>query len=103
MSSRDYIGERIVIWPVYIDSTKSRSKGRKLPRELCIPNPRVDEIVEAAKLLGLDPIVEEKSYPREWWVYDKRVVVLKQGSKRETLKLIAEKVKELRSRKRKHT
>lgn len=100
MSSRDYIGERIVIWSVYFDSTKTRKQGRKLPLSLSIPNPKIEEIVEAAKLLGLDPIIEEKSYPREWWIYDKRIVVLKKGSKRETLKQIALKLKELRERKR---
>ncbi len=99
MSSRDYIGQRIVIWPVYFDSTKTRKQGRKLPRELSIPNPKVEEIVEAAKILGLDPMIEEKKYPKEWWIYDKRIVVFKKGSKRETLKQIAIKLKELRERK----
>lgn len=99
MSSRDYIGRRIVVWPVYFDSTKTRRQGRKLPRELSIPNPKVEEIVEAAKILGLNPIVEDKKYPKEWWIYNKRIVVFKKDSKRETLKQIAIKLKELRERK----
>ena len=96
MSSREYKNERIVLWPVYIDSTKSRGKGRKISREDCVPKPRVEEIVEAAEILGLDPIVEEKSYPRLWWEQDKRIIVLKKYSRQELYRRIARKIKEIR-------
>ncbi len=96
MSSREYKNERIVLWPAYIDSTKSRGKGRKISREDCVPKPRVEEIVEAAEILGLDPIVEEKNYPRLWWEQDKRIVVLKKYSRQELYRRIAKKIKEIR-------
>ena len=96
MSSRDYIDKRIVLWPVYIDSTKSRGKGRKISKQDAVPRPRVEEIVEAAEILGLNPIVEDKNYPRLWWEQEKRVVVLKRYSRQEILRRIAKKVKEIR-------
>ncbi len=96
MSSRDYIDERIVLWPVYIDSTKSRGKGRKISKRDAVPRPRIEEIVEAAEILGLKPIIEDKRYPRLWWEQEKRVVVLKKYPRQELLRRIAKKIKEIR-------
>lgn len=95
--SREYKGERITIYPQYLDSTKSRRLGRKLSKSDAVPKPSVDEIVAAARDLGLDPIVEEnKQYPRDPWSYDKRVVVLKKESKLSVLRRIAKRIKEHR-------
>ncbi|RLG81084.1 MAG: signal recognition particle protein Srp19 [Thermoprotei archaeon] len=94
--SRDYKERRIIVYPQYLDSRKSRSRGRRIPRKDSIPNPQVDEIVRAAESLELDPIVEEARYPRAWWEGSSRVVVRKVKSKLYTLKLIASKIRELR-------
>jgi signal recognition particle subunit SRP19 len=93
--SRDYKGKKIIVYPQYIDSTKSRSEGRRIPHEEAVAKPRIEEIVKAAEELGLNPILEEASYPREWWVSG-RVVVDKRGSKIKTLRMIARKIRELR-------
>ncbi|GAB6147879.1 signal recognition particle protein Srp19 [Stetteria hydrogenophila] len=95
-SSREYREKRVVVWPVYLDEKASRGMGRKIPRSKAVVNPKIREIVEAARMLGLNPEVEEKAYPRAWWLYTSRVVVDKIGSKRRTLIAIAEKIKELR-------
>ncbi len=99
MSSREYKGRRMVMWPVNLDEKASRGMGRKIPKSKAVANPKIQEIVEAARLLGLNPEIEEKAYPREWWTYTARVVVDKVGSKRRTLIAIAEKIKELRLKK----
>lgn len=93
--SRDYKGKKIVIYPQYIDSTKSRSEGRRIPKHIAVSKPRIEEIIEAAEELGLNPEYEDSAYPREWWIKG-RVAVDKVGSKINTLKLIAQKIKELR-------
>ncbi|NOZ89235.1 MAG: signal recognition particle protein Srp19 [Crenarchaeota archaeon] len=98
--SREYRGRRIVVWPVYIDSTASRGEGRKVAKRYAVRRPRVEEIVEAAERLGLHPEVEEARYPREWWGQTRRVVVDKLGSKLETLKRIAEEVARIREERR---
>lgn len=97
--SREYKNKRIVIWPVYIDSTASRSEGRKVPQRFAVRKPRPEEIAEAAERLGLNPVIEESRYPREWWEYTKRVVVDKVDSKLKTLKMIGLEVKRLREEK----
>ncbi len=97
--SKDYRGKRIVVYPAYIDSDLSRSMGRRVPRSVAVPKPRVDEIVEAAERLGLNPEVEESRYPRAWWLHDKRVVVDKKMPKTRLLRMIASEIKKSRSRK----
>lgn len=99
MSSRDFKGKRVVVWPVYLDSNASRGMGRKIPKSRAVPNPKIREIVEAARSLGLNPVVEEKAYPRGWWTYTERVVVDKIGSKRRTLLAIADRIRDMRLKK----
>ncbi len=94
--SREYRGRRVVLWPVNIDASASRGEGRKIPLRYAVRRPRVEEIVEAARRLGLNPVVEDARYPRAWWRERQRIVVDKRGSKLETLKLIAEEVKRIR-------
>jgi len=102
--SRDYKGRRIVVWAAYIDSTLSRNDGRKISRKYCVKKPRLEEIIEAAERLGLNPVVEEAKFPRLWNVYQKRVIVDKRGSKIKTLVMISEEIKRIRQSKHiKHT
>ncbi len=95
--SREYRGRKIVIYPEYLDSKKSRSEGRRIPLKQAVPNPTLEEIARAAEELGLNPIIEEeKAYPRDWWGRRGRVIVDKSGSKLETLRRIAEQIKSKR-------
>ena len=56
-----------VIWPAYLDAEKSRSEGRRIPEELAVPEPTVDEIAQAVQQVGYDAVIErDKSYPREY-------------------------------------
>ena len=93
---KEYKGKRIIIWPSYIDSACSRGKGRKIPLKEAVKSPKIDEIVKAAKILGLNPLISEKRYPKSWFRDTKCVVVNKVKSKLYTLILISRKIKELR-------
>ncbi|MCY4731932.1 signal recognition particle subunit SRP19/SEC65 family protein [Natronomonas gomsonensis] len=56
-----------VIWPAYLDAELSRSEGRRVPADLAIPEPTVDEIASAVQQVGYDAVIErEKTYPREY-------------------------------------
>lgn len=83
-----------MIWPIYIDATASRKQGRKISRERAVKNPTADDIVKAAKKLGLNPVKEEKSYPKRWWRREGRVLVDKKERKMSILVKIAENVKQ---------
>ena len=88
-----------VIWTVNLDSKKSRSEGRRIPRRLAVPNVKLNELVEACKELGIPFRVEEKKYPRCWWEEGGRVVVEKKDTKTRMMIEIASRIAEIRERK----
>ncbi len=98
--SREYSGKKVVIWPAYIDASLTRSKGRKIPMKYAVKNPRIEELLEAARKLGLNPIVEEMAYPKFWWRYKERVIIDKVERKKDLLIKISTIIKEERERKR---
>ncbi|RLI34706.1 signal recognition particle protein Srp19 [Candidatus Bathyarchaeota archaeon] len=90
---------KVIVWPAYFDSSRTQREGRRLPLKLCVSTPTLKEIVEAAKLLGLNPQPNFSArYPRSWWTESGYVIVEKLGSKQETLRKLAEKLKEFRSK-----
>ncbi len=56
-----------VIWPAYLDADCSRSEGRRVSKDLAVPDPTVDEIASAVQQVGYDAVIErDKTYPREY-------------------------------------
>ncbi|MFC3959890.1 signal recognition particle subunit SRP19 [Halovivax cerinus] len=65
-----------VIWPAYLDADRSRNEGRRVPRDIAVPEPTVEEIAKAVQQVGYDASVErDKAYSREPWTHRGRVVV----------------------------
>ncbi|WP_255190792.1 signal recognition particle subunit SRP19 [Natronobeatus ordinarius] len=65
-----------VIWPAYLDVDCSRAEGRRVPEELAVEEPTVDEIAKAVQQIGYDVTIErDKAYSREPWRERGRVVV----------------------------
>jgi len=90
---------KVVVWPVYLDSKTSRTSGRKLPKRHSVESPTIHEIERASNTLSLNPMVEaDKIYPgnRNWWEGKGRVIVDKSGRKIDVLLSIAKRVKEFR-------
>lgn len=89
---------RTIIWPIYIDSQKSKKEGRRISKEDSVSSPKLREISNAAKKLQLNPEVENnKSYSRSWWESSGRVSVDKNMPKREILIKISNIIKGMRS------
>jgi len=89
---------KLVIWPTYIDQTRSRSEGRIVAKKNSVKEPQLQEIKKAAQELGLNPEVEaEKAYPRFWWEVSGRVLVDDKGPKSVIAKQIASGIKKMRS------
>lgn len=77
---------KAIVWPVYIDSKKTKHDGRRIPMVDAVISPKLREISKAAAKLGLNPEVEKtKSYSRSWWEISGRVAVDKTMPKREIL------------------
>ncbi|MFD1634542.1 signal recognition particle subunit SRP19 [Haloplanus ruber] len=67
-----------VIWPAYLDATKTRAEGRRVPVDEAVDDPTVDEIAESVQQVGYDAVIErDKTYPRE---YEPRGRVLVKGA-----------------------
>lgn len=65
-----------VIWPAYFDAGLSRNEGRRVPLDLAVEDPTVDEIAEAVRQVGYDAVIErDVAYPRENWDERGRVLV----------------------------
>ncbi len=90
---------KLVIWPVYIDQTRSRSNGRIISRKSSVKEPQLNEIKKAALELGLNPEVEpEKAYPKAWWEVSGRVLVDNKGPKSVIAKQISAGIKKTRTK-----
>lgn len=94
------IGEdRIIIWPAYIDSEKTRAEGRKISKRYAVNSPKLREISRAANKLGLNALVEkDKSYSKSWWENSGRVIVDKKLPKREVILRISNMIKGFRKK-----
>ena len=45
--------DKVIMWPAYFDSARSRSGGRRVPKNLAVTIPRIVEVKEAAEKAGL--------------------------------------------------
>ena len=82
---RENKGKRVILYPHYFDSRLSRSKGRRIPKKLAVRDPKANEILDAARSLGLEAYVEDARYPRAWWRLPGRIVVEKKGESKQSL------------------
>lgn len=90
-----------MIWPIYLNSEKSLSEGRKISNEYAVSEPQLKEIQSALNKLRYKYTTEEdKSYPGEWYNKSGRVIVSSEDSKKEILIQVSEKIKEQREIKR---
>ena len=56
-----------VVYPAYFDADRTRSEGRRVPLDLAVEDPDVDEIAKAVQQVGYDAVIErEKAYSREF-------------------------------------
>ena len=91
---------RLIIWPAYLDASKSRAEGRILSAKDAVKSPVLKEIEKASLELNLNPLVEtDKAYPKSWWVKGGRVVVDKKGPKSVMVKQIAQVINKIRGSK----
>jgi signal recognition particle subunit SRP19 len=88
--------DKLVIWPLYFDSDRSRSGGRMVSTAEGFSNPTLDDLITAAIRSGFDPEVErEKRHPKTWHESAGRIQLPKKAPKSMVLKKIA---KNLRGR-----
>ncbi|MDP1552546.1 MAG: signal recognition particle subunit SRP19/SEC65 family protein [Methanobacteriaceae archaeon] len=91
---------KTIIWPVYIDSARTRKEGRKISKKDGVKSPKLSEISRAARKLDLKPDTENnKSYPGMWWESSGRIIVeRKEMSKKDLLLKISNTINGSRSK-----
>jgi signal recognition particle subunit SRP19 len=89
---KDY--EHVVVWLDYFNKTLSRNKGRKLPKEKCIFDPSLKELIEAAKAaqLELTESDDKVRFPKRSFVRSGYIILPKDGPKTKMLNKISEKL-----------
>jgi signal recognition particle subunit SRP19 len=90
--------DKVILWPTYFDSTKTRGEGRKIPKSLAVPLPKISELKEAVEKLGLEhELVPETSYPKTPWLKTGMLLVAKKEKKNQVIKKIAKQLQKIRS------
>lgn len=80
----------MALWPVYFDSAKTRSEGRKVPKKLAKPHPTLDMIEKALMSLRMPyRVVPDAAYPRLPWERRGLILVKKVKPKSEILKEVS--------------
>jgi signal recognition particle subunit SEC65 len=86
MSKKD---GRIVIWPAYFDSSKTRRR-KDGPQIHAVESPTAEEIYDACLDLKLASTLEPaKRLPSGWWERQGRVLVTKKETKMKSLLAIS--------------
>ena len=88
---------KIIVWPIYFDSNKTRNQGRRIPKNLSISSPKLVELQSATKKLGMLPeIVYDATHPSCPWRKTGLIILPKTESKSRMLNKIAKKLTALR-------
>lgn len=89
-----------IIWPVYFDSTKSRTEGRRVRKNLAVKNPKLPDLANAAQKVGYEFKVNPTAlYPRFWYLGNAGNLFVKiEDNKTDVIKKIAQQLKKLKKK-----
>jgi len=90
--------EKVILWPAYFDSTKTRIEGRRVSKNRAVPSPKLEELQKATERMGLHPeAVSDAKHPSLPWQKIGMVVVPKRGSKTQTIREVAKELSAMRT------
>jgi len=90
--------DKVIIWPAYFDSTKTREDGRRIPKSLAVPFPKILEIKDAVEKLGLEcELVADAGYPKTPWLKTGMLLMRKDETKDKIIREIAKQLLKIRS------
>jgi len=92
---------KVVLWPAYFDSTKTRLQGRRIPKGLAVTSPRLDELQKAAEKCGLQSeVVPDVKHPNAPWQKTGLISVPKSASKMQIIRRVAKELFNIRAQNR---
>ena len=90
--------DKAIIWPAYFDLAKTRNRGRRVPKNMAVPNPKIEELQTAAGRLGLkNEVVAQVSHPKVPWQKTGSILVEKKTPKEQIIKNLAKQLMKIRS------
>jgi signal recognition particle subunit SRP19 len=90
--------DEVILWPAYFDSTKTRGDGRRIPKSLAVPLPKISEMKEAVEKLGLDyELVLDAGYPKTPRLKTGMLLVRKREPKSQIIRKFAKQLLKIRS------
>jgi signal recognition particle subunit SRP19 len=91
--------DRVILWPIYFDSTKTRSEGRRVTKKLAVSTVNLKDILGAAESLNLSSeIVSDASHPKLPNKKTGLITILKKEPKNEIIQKIAKVILEKRKK-----
>ena len=90
--------DKAIIWPIYFDANKTRRNGRRVPKNLAVQSPKIDEVKLAVDRLGLKNEVRlEAHFPRIPWAKTGMLLVEKKEAKEKIILKIAKQLAKIKS------
>ena len=86
----------IVIYPEYFDFNLKRSEGRKVPVNISVKRPSIDELYSITKDIGTEVKKNSKSHPSNWDAELGSINLFYEGKKMALLHKIGKELKNLR-------
>lgn len=91
--------DKVIIWPVYFDQSKTRKDGRRVAKRLAVSHPKIDEVIIAVRKLDLrHEFTPEVGYPKTPWLKRGMILVEKVGSKEQVIRKIAGQLSKIRGK-----
>ncbi len=90
--------DKAIIWPIYFDASKSRKEGRRVPKNLAVFSPKIDELKQAADKLGLkNEVTLDVHFPKMPWVKTGMLLVEKKEAKEKIIQKIAKQLVKIKA------
>jgi signal recognition particle subunit SRP19 len=89
---------KVVLWSIYFDASKTRRRGRRVPKKLAVSLPKIEELQRAAKRLNLQPeIVVDAAHPSSPWQKSGLLLIPKKEPKVQILNRVSKELSKLRT------
>ena len=90
--------KEVVIWTAYFNSRRTRGEGRRVPKSLAIPNPKIKEVKQAAEKIRLSSeLILDASYPKTPWLKSGLLLIEKKEPKSQLITKIAKQLAKIHS------
>ncbi len=95
---KDY--DHVILWLDYFNKGLSRKQGRRVSKELAVFEPKIEELIRAAKALGYKEIEvnENARYPKRWYQRSGYIMIEKDDSKEVIIQEMAKELLNIRKK-----